>query len=263
MRGTPTDLSLSDKVALVAGSSRGIGYAIASALLREGARVVMTGRNEASLSAAVASLNGATATDRVLPLAGDLTDSVTCAQCVERARSHWGRLDIVVGNVGLSKGTPGWDVPDDEWNQMLCANLLGAVRLVRATVPALTEHGGSIVLTASIAGIQALPAPLPYSVAKSALIAGTVGLARLLASKQIRVNAVAPGNIYFAGGTWERLLAQQPQECRAYVEREVPLQRFGRPEEIADVAVFLASERASFMTGTCVVVDGGQTRAFQ
>ena len=115
--------------------------------------------------------------------------------------------------------------------------------------------------TSSIAGCEALSAPLPYSAAKAALINVTKNLSRMVGSHGIRVNAVAPGNVLFPGGSWEKKLTENREFFEEYIRREVPLQRFGRAEEVADAVVYLASERASFMTGACVVLDGGQTRS--
>ena len=117
-------------------------------------------------------------------------------------------------------------------------------------------------LMASIAGVEALETPLPYAAAKAAVIALAKGLARDLASQAIRVNAIAPGNILAPGGPWEQRLQRDRAAVEAYIAREVPLRRFGTPEEIADAVAFLVSERASFITGTCLVADGGQTRSF-
>jgi 3-oxoacyl-[acyl-carrier protein] reductase len=114
---------------------------------------------------------------------------------------------------------------------------------------------------ASIAGLESMPAPLPYSAAKAALVNYGKNLSRLLASRGVRVNSVAPGNVLFPGGSWERHLADRREEVLRYLQAEVPMQRFGRPEEIADLVVYLSSDRASFITGACVVADGGQTRS--
>jgi 3-oxoacyl-[acyl-carrier protein] reductase len=121
---------------------------------------------------------------------------------------------------------------------------------------------GSIVLIASIVGLESVNAPLPYSAAKAALISYAKNLGREVARRGVRVNAVAPGNVLFDGGSWARKLAENPDRVRQYIDREVPAGRFGAPAEIADLVAFLASDRATFITGACMVVDGGQTRSY-
>jgi 3-oxoacyl-[acyl-carrier protein] reductase len=120
---------------------------------------------------------------------------------------------------------------------------------------------GSIVLVASIVGLESTRAPLPYSAAKAALINYGKNLAWEVGPLNVRVNCVAPGNILFPGGSWERHLAERRDDVLREVDSEVPLQRFGRVEEVADLIVFLSSDRAAFITGSCVVADGGQTRS--
>jgi 3-oxoacyl-[acyl-carrier protein] reductase len=233
------DLQLDGKVVLVAGSSRGIGLATARAFLAEGSRTVITGRDPDTLGRARADL------ESVLASIG----------------GRWGPLDCVVANLGNGRGPGGWDPGEDDWRRLLDQNLTGAHRLVQAVLPSMTEAGrGSIVLVASIVGLESTPAPLPYSAAKAALVNYGKNLARQVGPLNIRVNSVAPGNILFSGGSWEKHLAERRDEVLRQIDAEVPLRRFGRPEEIADLIVFLSSDRAAFITGACVVADGGQTR---
>ena len=128
-------------------------------------------------------------------------------------------------------------------------------------MPELIKGSGNILFIASIVGVEATPAPLPYSAAKAALINYSKNLARQVAREGVRVNCVAPGNILFPGGTWERHLERDRAAVTKKIEDEVPMGRFGTPEEIAGLAVFLCSPRASFITGSCFVADGGQTRS--
>ncbi|WP_300302024.1 SDR family NAD(P)-dependent oxidoreductase [Ferrovibrio sp.] len=254
------DLVLAGKTIIVGGSSRGIGKAISAAFLDENARVVLTGRNETDLEAAREELGRGRA-DRVMAIAGDLTDRTACNRLMTEAIGQWGRIDCVVANAGSGRGTAGWAIPADEWTEMLQRNLWPGIGLVEAALPRMIEAGdGNVVMIGSIAGQESIGAPIAYAVAKSAIASYCKNLARAVGPHGIRVNCVAPGNVLFSGGTWDRKLKENPIAVQEYIEREVPLNRFASPEEIADIVVFLASARASFITGSCIVADGGQTR---
>jgi 3-oxoacyl-[acyl-carrier protein] reductase len=254
------NLSLVGKVAAVTGSSRGIGQAIAEALLGEGSRVCISGRESARLSETEAALAQRFGAANVSACAGDLTLEDTATAFAAHVDRTFGRTDILVANVGSGRGTPGWDLDDAEWQRMFALNFWSAVRAARAFLPALQRQGGCILFVASIAGVEALSAPLPYSAAKSALIAYAKNLSRLTAQDRVRVNCIAPGNVLFPGGSWEGPLAKRRQEVLDMIEREVPMNRFGSAEEIASLAVYLCSDSAAFITGACFVADGGQTR---
>ena len=256
-------LGLEDKVAFIAGSSRGIGLAIACAFLRERAKVVITGRNVEPLEEASALLTAEADPQRVLSIRGDMTDPTEIRRALNEAVSAFGGLDAVVANVGSGIARGGWDLTLDDWWSALNINLLGGMVLASAALPHLIARGGgSLTFISSIVGCEAINAPVTYSAAKAAVQSAMKSLSRLVGSQGVRVNAVAPGNVLFPGGSWERKLAERREFFEQYIQSEVPLQRFGRPEEIADAVVFLASERASFITGACLVVDGGQTRSF-
>jgi 3-oxoacyl-[acyl-carrier protein] reductase len=257
------DLSLRDKIAFIAGSSRGIGLAIAQAFLREGARVGISGRNSGPLNQAEALLTAAAGQDRVVAILGDMTQAADQEQALSLVQTRFGGLDAVVANVGSGTARSGWDLSPDDWQTALTTNLLGSITLAsKAMSRLIARGGGSITFISSIAGIEAINAPIGYSAAKAAGLSAMKSLARLAGPQGVRVNAVAPGNVLFPGGSWERKLMEWRQFFEEYIRTEVPLQRFARPEEIADAVVFLASERASFITGACLVVDGGQTRSF-
>lgn len=168
-----------------------------------------------------------------------------------------------MANVGSGTGRGGWELSPEDWQSALRVNLLGGMTLASAALPHLMSRGrGSLIFISSIAGCEAINAPVPYSAAKAAVQSAAKSLSRLMGPHGVRVNTVAPGNVLFPGGAWERKLAERREFFEESIRTEVPLRRFGTPDEIADAVVFLASERASFITGACLVVDGGQTRSF-
>jgi 3-oxoacyl-[acyl-carrier protein] reductase len=256
------DLELRGKSVFIAGSSRGIGHAIAAAFLAEGARVAISGRDAESLDAAAASLRTAYPDGTLLAIPGDLTSEVHCGLAVASVLKEFSSLDILVANLGTGRGKPGWAYDADDWARLFEINLFGSVRLIGQTLPQMTAaKAGSVILISSITGIEATPAPLPYSSAKAALLNYTKNLSHAVAAYGVRVNAVAPGNVLFPGGSWEKHIANDPARVDAYIHAEVPMRRFGKPEEIADAVLYLASARAAFVTGACLIVDGGQTRS--
>lgn len=257
------DLELTNRVALVAGSSRGIGKAIAGALAREGCRVAVTGRDQTVVDETVLEIGQLTEPSRVAGVIGDLTETQAIARAIAAVRERWGSIDVLVANIGSGTARGGWNLEDDDWQRAFEVNLHASRRLVEAALPSMLEaRRGSIVLVASIVALESVNAPLTYSAAKAALVSYAKNLARLIARRGVRVNAVAPGNILFDGGSWATKVAERREQVERYIDAEVPAGRFGRPEEIADAVTFLASDRASFITGACLVADGGQTRSY-
>jgi len=257
------DLGLHDKVAVVTGASRGIGRAIALALAGEGARVVMCARNAGDLDAAVAEARDRDGGARAaLGVTADVTTADGVAALIDAAASAYGGVDIVVNNVGGS-GARDLDATDEsDLQTVLDRNLFPALRVSRAALPHLRARGGGVIaLVASIYGRESGGGP-SYNVAKAAEISLAKAMARDLAKDNVRVVSVAPGSISFPGGSWERRQKADPAGIAAFVTREIPFGRFGRPEEIGDVVAFLCSPRASWITGACVPIDGGQSRAF-
>lgn len=252
------NLELNDRVALVTGASRGIGLAIAAALAAEGAKVALAARGADRLDAARATV-GAQSSVHV----ADVTDSTAAARLVQEVERHWGRLDILVCNVGSGASVPPGRETAAEWTRVMDLNLFATTNMIEVARPLMARGNGdrAIVCISSIAGMAALGAPVTYYAAKAALNATVRGLARPLALEGIRINAVAPGNILAADGTWARKLAENRAAVEDMLAREVALRRLGKPEEVADTVAFLASPRAAFITGSVVVADGGQLRS--
>jgi 3-oxoacyl-[acyl-carrier protein] reductase len=254
-------LGLDDKVIFVAGASRGIGKGIASVLLDEGARVTLTGRDSAMLAAAGAALGDGRA-DRVMTFAGDLTQVSVVREAHRQVMARWGAVDALVCNIGSGTARNGWQLTAEDWDPVFQINLWATVRMVEVFLPLMVEaQRGNIILIGSIAGLESLGAPIPYGTAKAAIEHYGKDLARRVGKHGVRVNTVAPGNILFPGGTWQRKLDADATGVNAMIAAEVPLGRFGAPEEIGAAVAFLASDRAAFITGACLVADGGQTRA--
>lgn len=255
------DLGLENKSVLVSGSSGGIGFAIAEAFLKEGARVQISGRDAERLSDAHDSLRRRYAPDRLDAFSGDLTREDAIAAALRQAADRFGGLDGAVANIGSGVGKTGWALSAEDWRSMADVNLVGSMTLAAQAVPYLKGRDNpSLTFVSSIAGLEAIPAPIPYSAAKAALQMAAKNLSRQLGPDRIRVNTVAPGNVQFPGGVWDRKRQEDAAAVERYIAGEVPLGRFAEAEEIADAVVFLASARARFITGALLTVDGGQTR---
>ncbi len=250
------DLGLAGKRCLVAGASRGIGHAIAMSLAREGACVAAIARGEEALRAAVAALPG----DGHAAVIADVATAAGATAAVDGVLAALGGLDIVVANVGKSFAREAAAMDDDDLAKSLEANLWSAARIAQRAAPHLPA-GGSITMISSIYGREAGGAP-GYNVAKAAVIALGKALARDHGKRGIRVNSVAPGSILFPGGGWERRMKADPDAIADMVRRELPLGRFGTPDEVANVVAFVASPRAGWISGACIVVDGAQSHAF-
>ena len=257
------DLGLTGKVAIVTGGSRGLGLAAAKALAAEGAHVLICARGEEQLQKAVNEiLHYAASSARAITVTADVSTEAGVSSVVDFAIKSFGRLDVVVNNVGLGKGGELETTSDADWQEAFDQTLFPAIRMSRAAVPHLRQQGGgAIVIVSSIFGREA-GGRMTYNAVKAAEISLTKSLAQQLAKDQIRVVSVAPGSILFEGGSWWKRQQADPQGLAQFIKQELPFGRFGKPEEVGAAIAFLASPKASWISGTTVVVDGCQSRMF-
>lgn len=256
------DLQLRDKVAIITGSSKGLGLASATALVDEGARVTVCARGDEALREAAAALRARAGRDEaVLAVKADVATPEGAGLVVARTIETFGRLDILVNNVGKASGTDIVSTTDDEWMSALDQTLFPAIRLSRESVPHMRRTGaGVILMIASIWGRES-GGRMTYNAVKSAEISLAKAMAQQLARDNIRVNSVAPGSISFEGGSWWKRQQEDPEGIAAFIKADLPFGRFGRAEEVGALVAFLASPRASWISGACVTVDGCQSRS--
>lgn len=252
------DLELSGKRALVTGASRGIGKAIALGLAAEGAHVALVARDGEALRQVAA--EAARLGVRAIPIEGDVTVVPDLERIVARTVQELGGIDVVVASAGGARHRPAIEATDADWQDGIDRNLLHVARLARLVYPWLRRGPGRMIVIASIWGREAGGSVI-YNAVKAAEISLAAMLAREWAKDGIGVVALCPGSVSFPGGSWERRQREDPDGIAAFIRNEIPMGRFGTPEEVADVAVFLASPRARWVTATTVVVDGGQSRA--
>ena len=245
------NLDLNNKNVLVIGGTRGIGLAIANGFADNKSNVIVVSRKIKKFQ-----------NNNINHVKADATDieSMNAAKKVILNKMN-NRIDIVISNVGDGSLGKKSDESIDNWNESWKINFNTCLHSALIFKSALKNSRGVIIFTSSIAGIEEIGAPTAYSVAKSSLKSLSKSLSFKLAP-EIRVNVVAPGNIFFKGGIWDKKQSINPEEVKIMLDTKVPLRRFGKPEEVADLILFLSSPRSSFITGGCFVIDGGQTKTF-
>ena len=248
------DFGIEGKVALVTAATRGIGHSIAQELAREGARVSVVARTEADVKRVAKEIAG-------FGVSADVTTDNGCRKAVEETRQHLGPIDILVNNYGARAGTSWQDTGPKEFEAAFAGNVTVSLRMTQLVLPSMIERAwGRVVVITSVWGREAGGAPA-YNAAKAAETSMVKSLAHEVASKGVTVNSVAPGSILFEGGGWHRRQQADPQGIAEFVRREMPLGRFGTPEEVASVVAFVCSRQASLLTGASIAVDGVQGRS--
>lgn len=249
------DLSLKNKVVLVTGGSKGIGFGIAEAFIQEGAKVAIVARGGEALTKAESSLKD------VLTIQADLYEQKDREEVVQKVIAHFGTIDILINNVGGSNGSTTAETDLDLFHEAFELNYFSAVHFSKLVLPHMkAKQAGSIINISSIFGRES-GGKVTYNSAKAAMISFTKSLADEVIKDGIRVNGVAPGSILHPSGNWQRRLEENPEKINNFVKAEIPAGRFGTVEEIANVVVFLASEKASWVVGATLNVDGGQSKS--
>ena len=260
------DLRLRGKIAMISGASKGLGRAAALGLAEEGVHLALNARGPELLEKLAAEITRQYGVE-TLTVPGDMSLLADVQAFVRRTVDRFGRIDILVNNAGSSQGGVFWEVPDQVWLDSWGLKLFGYVRLMREVIPQMIrQDGGRIINIVGNTGKQPVPTLLPGGSANVALLNITRGVAEAVAKHNIIVNAVNPGPIRTE--RWDTLMERLGKalgitaaEYEASFVKDIPLGRVGRPEEIADLVVFLASERASYLTGTSVTADGGMTKS--
>jgi 3-oxoacyl-[acyl-carrier protein] reductase len=247
---------VSSKIALVSGSSRGIGKGIVAELAGNGFLVYVNGRDEKLVSQTVTELKGKGYLAK--PLVADFTQESQIKAAITEVVKSEGKIDLLVANLGSGKSVNSLTISTEEVRRVFDINFFSAVTLCSHALPYL--NNGQIVFISSIAGTESLGAPIAYSAAKAALLSYSKSLSDLAAASGVRVNTVSPGNVMFEGSTWDEKIRTDEAKVRSYIKEKVPMNTFAQPSDIAKAVLFLVN--SPFITGQNIIVDGGQTRKF-
>lgn len=249
------NLGLEGKVVLITGGSKGIGKAIAEAFYKEGARVAISARGMDSLAECERDMHG------IFTFLGDMTNRTERASLIDAIVQKWGTIDILVNNVGGSNGSTIAETELQLFEDAMSLNFYSTVDLCKRVLPIMQkQQSGAIINITSIYGRES-GGKSTYNAAKAATISFTKALADEAIKDGIRVNGIAPGSILHPTGNWQKRIEEEPEKMNAFVQSEIPAGRFGTPEEVANVALFLASEKASWVVGATINVDGGQSKS--
>jgi len=244
-------MRMKDKVAIVTGGSRGIGFATVEAFLKEGATVVLTASSEASAAKAVAKIKESAPEAKVAGISPNLSDLASVKEAFEKIAQEYGGIDVLVNNAGVSESQPFLNYTEETFDKVMDLNVKGVFNATRVAAEIMDKKGSGVILnTSSMVSRYGQPAGVAYPTSKFAVDGLTVSLARELGPKGIRVNAVAPGI------TLTDMMKAVPKEVIEPMIAQIPLRRLGQPEDIANAFVFLASEEASYITGVVLRVDG-------
>lgn len=255
------DLRLKGRVALITGSSKGIGRGIANLLAQEGCHITLCARQKEVLESAADELRQVGI--KAFPVQCDITKPEDANRLVASTIEYFKRIDILVNNVGGNRRKTFNQTSDEDWEEIINLNLSSHIRVTRGVIPVMMKQGsGSIIFISSIFGRESGGPTLSiYNTTKSALISLAKIMSVELAVHGIRVNSVAPGSILFPGGSWDKRSKEDPEGIAEFIKNNLPFGRFGTVEEVANLVAFLASEKASWLSGTCINVDGCQSKS--
>ena len=252
-------LGLKNKKILITGGTSGIGLDILRGFLKEGAQVISLSRDIKKVKNIKKTINSLFPNESCNFYTCDCTNYDETFITYKKIYKKFGDIDVLVNNIGSGSGSNEPLPKQKDWKSLLDVNFNSAQHVTSLFIKSLLNTNGNIIFIGSIVSKEALNAPTPYIVAKSALLSFSKSLAVKYGDK-IRVNTVSPGNILFPNGTWDKKLKVNKKEIMEYIHKNVPMKRFGSPDEIANTVLFLSSEKASFINGANLVVDGGQSK---